>query len=116
MNIKTLLIVIVLAGSAHNGYAECSQCQSRSMNDDDVQYIMEQDENEPLITFVENYQPQTQCTPLPPYESQPSNVSFHKQIEPCSPYEEDPYAQLQEDEMEEEEEENQPYVVIYKVQ
>ena len=117
-----MVFVVGLAPNNIQTVCPCKQAQRMDENDESWRVIDEQEEQEaaePLISFVEKHRPQNQCTPLPEYESHPSNVSFHTQTKPCEL--EDPYApcdaDFQEREMEEEreEEEDQPYVVIYKV-
>ncbi len=133
MDIKKLIIVtlFVVGLTPNNTRTECGQCQyAQSMNqgngsgwqivaDDEDQD--EQEAAEPLIEFVKEHRAPNQCARLPRYESHPANVSYHTQTTPCNMNPEDPYApcdtQFEEREMEEEQEqqEGQPYVVIYRV-
>jgi hypothetical protein len=121
MNIKKLIIVtmFVVGLTPNNIRTACTSCNEN--DESGWQVINEQEEQEaaePLISFVQKHRPQNQCTPLPYYQSHPSNVSFHRQTEPCDL--EDPYAPCDADfqarEMEDQElsEEDQPYIVIYK--
>lgn len=133
MDIKKLFIAMmfVVGLTPNNMRSACKPCQyAEAMQENNgsqwriITEKNEQDEEdatEPLIEFVAKHGAPNQCAPLPNYASRPANVSFHKQIYPCSAYEEDPYApcdtQFQEKELQElqEEEAEQPYIVIYKV-
>lgn len=120
MNIKKLMIamVFVVGFAPNNIRAECPCVQAELVDENDESWqIIDEQENagnsEPLIDFVRNYRSKGQCEPLPSYQSRPANVSFHKQMEPCSVYEEDPLASH--NGLQLEDEEDQSYVVIYKV-
>lgn len=117
MNIKKLIVVIacVVGFAPNNTWAECPCKQAQlAEENNEAWYIMDEQEcserNEPLVDFVKNYRSKGECEELPEYESRPGNVSFHKQIEPCSPYEEDPLAST-----EQQKREDEPYIIIYRV-
>lgn len=135
MDIKKLFIITVFVvglrpNNTHTGTMPYQYTQAMNENEgfewqvipQDDELEEEQEAAEPLISFVEKHRPQPQCSQLPRYESNPANVSFHTQTQPCrcNAIPEDPYTpcdvQFQEREMEEQEteEEGQPYVVIYR--
>jgi hypothetical protein len=119
MDIKKLIILamLVVGLTPNNIHTACTSCNENESGWKIIDEQEEQEAAEPLISFVEKHRPQNQCVPLPDYESHPSNVSFHTQTMPCNNQPEDPYAPCDQDfvEREMEDEEDQPYVVIYKV-
>lgn len=113
--------MFVVGLAPNNIRTECLPCQqAQLMNENDEaewQIIrVEQGEEEQLISFD---RPQTQCSPLPSYESSPANVSFHTQTQPCQ-YEdeddedEDPYASC-DMQFQQREKQDKKYI-IYRVQ
>lgn len=140
MNIKKLLVITmcVVGLAPNNTYTDDATCASCHYEGEPAgaewrlaspyyDYNQEQEEEqealEPIMEFVEKHHPHEQCEAAPSYESHPSPASFHKQMEPCkkAPFV-DPYSpcdpQFQErlEEEEQEQAEEQPYVVIYRVE